>query len=99
MYIQSSFHSTLRGNTTPTLTCSSTSTKGAGHREGVEGLVACSDHGSDALIWAAGRGDSEHALLDELITLSRGASSNRECHQGDTALTMACSRRENATSI
>lgn len=61
--------------------------------------MACSDHGSDALIWAAGRGDSEHALLDELITLSRGASSNRECHQGDTALTMACSRREDATSI
>lgn len=57
--------------------------------------MACSDHGSDALIWAAGRGDSEHALLDELITLSRGAFINRECHQGNTALTMACSRREN----
>ena len=56
--------------------------------------MACSDHGSDALIWAAGRGDSEHALLDELIMLSRGASINRECHQGDTALTIACSRRD-----
>lgn len=54
--------------------------------------MACSDHGSDALIWAAGRGDSEHVLLEELITLSGGASINRECHQGDTALTIACSR-------
>lgn len=56
--------------------------------------MGCSDHGSDALIWAAGRGDSEHALLEELIMLSGGASINRECHQGDTALTIACSRRE-----
>lgn len=56
--------------------------------------MACSDHGSDALMWAAGRGDSEHALLEELITLSGGASINHECRQGDTALTIACSRRE-----
>lgn len=66
----------------------------AGHSEGGQGLVACSDHGSDALVWAAGRGYSEHALLEELILLSGGASINRECHQGDTALTIACSRRE-----
>lgn len=57
-----------------------------------EGLVACSDHGSDALMWAASRGDSEHTLLQELIRLSGGASINRESHHGDTALTMACSR-------
>lgn len=57
-----------------------------------EGLVACSNHGSDALMWAAGRGDSEIPLLKELIALSRGASINRESHHGDTALTMACSR-------
>lgn len=56
------------------------------------GLVSCSDHGSDALMWAAGRGDSEHALLEELIKLSGGACINRESHHGDTALTMACSR-------
>ncbi|CAM9420486.1 unnamed protein product [Ectocarpus fasciculatus] len=61
--------------------------------EGGKGLVACSDHGSDALMWAAGKGDSEHALLEELISLSGGVSVNRESYQGDTALTIACSRR------
>lgn len=64
--------------------------RSANERE--EGLVACSDHGSDALMWAAGRGDSEIPLLKELITLSGGGSINRESHHGDTALTMACSR-------
>lgn len=57
--------------------------------------MACSDHGSDALMWAAGKGDSEHALLEELLSLSGGASVNRESYHGDTALTIACSRRGN----
>lgn len=56
-------------------------------------LVSCSDHGSDALMWAADRGDPERALLSELITLTGGAGINRETHLGDTALTIACSRQ------
>lgn len=58
------------------------------------GLVPCSDHGSDALMWAAGRGHSESELLEELIKLTGGAGIDRENHLGGTALTIACSRRE-----
>ena len=56
--------------------------------------MACSDHGSDAMMWATGKGTSEQVLLEELIKLSGSASINRESHHGDTALTIACSRRE-----
>lgn len=57
--------------------------------------MPCSDHGSDALMWAAGNGPSEESLLNEIIKLTGGAEIDRESHLGDTALTIACSRQEN----
>lgn len=56
-------------------------------------MVPCADHGSDALIWAAGKGDDEHLLLEELLDLTGGAGVNRESYHGDTALTIACARQ------
>lgn len=58
-----------------------------------EGLASCSDHGSDALMWAAGKGNSEQVLLEELLALTGGAGINRETHLGDNALTIASSRQ------
>lgn len=55
--------------------------------------MPCSDHGSDALIWAAGRGDSELPLVEELLELTGGAGVDRETTMGDTALTIASARR------
>ena len=62
-----------------------------------EGLASCSDHGSDALMWAAGKGDSEHVLLEELLALTGGAGIDRETHLGDNALTIASSRQGGST--
>ena len=56
------------------------------------GVVWCSDHGSTPLMWAAGEGDSELALLQELIKVTDGNGINHESHQGDTAMTIASSR-------
>lgn len=61
-------------------------------------MVSCADHGSDALIWAAGKGDDEHLLLEELLNLTGGAGVNRESHHGDTALTIACARQVGVAS-
>lgn len=55
-------------------------------------MIPCSEHGSDALMWAAGKGDVECPLLEELLTITGGAKINRESHLGDTALTIACAR-------
>lgn len=57
--------------------------------------MPCSDHGSDALLWASGEGDSELDLVRELLGLTGGAGIDRESARGETALTVACARRVN----